>query len=429
MELGASRKLAGKEWMIPVLPANLAAGPLSTFIALYILKVGGNALSVAYTFTLASAIAIPSVFVWGYLTDLLNRRRSLIIFSYLFTAILILSLFFIKSIYAIALIYAAITFVWSASGVPLNLLVMDNQNRNEWAKDFSLLQMISGIGTTLGLLVSWVVTGVSTLNMLLIVLAAFALLSALLAARLIIEPTMSRIKIDLRDGIHSFMYRLVAIPNMLIRIPHPEVIKNFFKFKHLGSVEKNFIIFFYIVSFIFFFGTAVFNTEYTVGLKIYGMSESTIFLLGVMAMIAQTAIFYYYDKLTTGCNETAIAVASLFSRGASYLAIGILFLLFAQSPIFYLGNFIFYTFAIGVAYAIYYPASYNMLFKTLDGHKNGSAMGIYGAVAGGGTLIGTFTSGIFSVDYGFGMTFVIAALLMYSCSYLFKILPKTTIVS
>ena len=63
MELEASRKISGKKWMIPVLPANLAAGPLSTFIALYILQVGGDALSVAYTFTLASAIAIPSVFV------------------------------------------------------------------------------------------------------------------------------------------------------------------------------------------------------------------------------------------------------------------------------------------------------------------------------------------------------------------------------
>ncbi len=429
MELEAIRKLSGKKWMIPVLPANLAAGPLSTFIALYILQVGGDALSVAYTFTLASAIAIPSVFVWGYLTDLLNRRKTLIIFSYLFTAALILSLFFVKSIYAVALIYASITFVWSASGVPLNLLVMDNQNKNEWAKDFSLLQMISGIGTTIGLLVSWIVTGVSTLSMLLIVLALFALLSALLAAKLIIEPKMSRIRIDLYEGVHSFMYRLVAIPNMLIRIPHPAGIKNFFKFRGLGSIERNFIIFFYVVSFIFFFGTAVFNTEYTVGLKIYGMTESTIFLIGLIAMAAQTVIFYYYDRLTKDRDGAAIAVAALFSRGASYLAIGVIFLFFVNGPVFYVSNFIFYTFAIGIAYAIYYPASYDMLFKTLGGRKKGSAMGVYGAIAGIGTLTGTFASGIFSVDYGFGMTFIIAALLMYSCSYLFKILPKSTMIS
>ena len=306
---------------------------------------------------------------------------------------------------------------------------MDNQDRNEWAKDFSLLQMISGVGTTVGLLVSWIVTGVSTLSMLLIVLAAFALMSALLAARLIIEPTKARMKIDIHDGIHSFMYRLIAIPNMLIRIPHPEVIKRFFRFRSLKSIERNFIIFFYVVSFIFFFGTAVFNTEYVVGLKIYGMTESTIFLIGLLGMIAQTVIFYYYGRLTKGYEETYIAVASLFGRGSSYLAMGILFLFFASSPLFYVGNFVFYMLAIGVAYALYYPASYDMLFKTLDGHKNGSAMGVYGAIAGIGTLTGTFASGIFTVDYGFGATFVIAAMLMYSCSYLFKILPKSTMVS
>lgn len=426
MEIKASARLGGNAWMLPVLPANLAAGPLSTFIALYILQIGGGILNVAYTLTLASAIAIPSVFLWGYLTDILNRRKMLIVLSYLLTALLILSLFFIKNIYAVASIYAAITFVWSASGVPLNLLVMENQDKNEWAKNFSLLQTISGIGTTLGLLVSWIVTGVSTLNMLLVVLAAFAFLSAFLAARLISEPKISKMKMSLHDGIHSFMYRLVAIPNMLIRIPHPEAIKNLFRFKGLKSIQKNFVMVFYIISFVFFFGTAVFNTEYVVGLKLYGMSESIIFLLSLIGMVAQTTIFFYYGKLTKDHEEAAVAVSSLFGRGSSYLAMGVIFLFFTRGPIFYIGNFLFYMIAIGIAYALYYPTSYDMLFKTLDGRGKGSAMGLYGAIAGVGTLTGTFASGILSLDYGFGMTFIIAALLMYSCSYMFKILPKPT---
>ena len=171
MQDGAVERKGGILWMLASLPANVAAGPLSLLVTLYILELGGGALNVAYAMTLSSAITIPSVFLWGYITDLLNRRRVFIVVSYLSTALLILSLFFVKSVFAVTIIYAAVAFTWAANGAPLNLLVMENAEENRWARNFSVLQTISGAGATLGYLIAWIVTGVSTLNMLLAILA------------------------------------------------------------------------------------------------------------------------------------------------------------------------------------------------------------------------------------------------------------------
>lgn len=425
MQDGAVERKGGILWMLASLPANVAAGPLSLLVTLYILELGGGALNVAYAMTLSSAITIPSVFLWGYITDLLNRRRVFIVVSYLSTALLILSLFFVKSVFAVTIIYAAVAFTWAANGAPLNLLVMENAEENRWARNFSVLQTISGAGATLGYLIAWIVTGVSTLNMLLLVLASSALASSVMAAKLIEEPTAASIRTALQDGVHAFVYRIISIPNMLIRIPSPTNIKNLFKFKGFASIEKEFVLVFYLISFIFFFGSSIFNTEYPVGLKLSGMSEALIFFLSLLAMIVQVTIFYYYDKLTVNKNSKKIATLSLVGRGGAYAAMGLMFI-FIRGLSFYVGNFIFYIFAIGVAYSIYYPTSYSILFKTLAGKKKGSSIGIYSAVIGLGTLSGALISGAMSVAFGFGITFVFAGGLMLLCGYMFRLLPKIT---
>ena len=409
-------------WMYASLPGALASGPLSTLITLYILKIGGGILNVAYAITLSSAITIPAVFLWGYVTDLLNKRKVLIVLSYLFTSFLIFSLFFIKNVAGATLVYAAIAFVGAASGAPLNLLVMETGEKDRWAHNFSILQMISGIGSTVGLLVAWVVTGVSTLNVLLIVLAGSALISAVLAAKLIKDPKKLGTSISLYDGAQAFVYRLVAMPGMIIKIPNPENIRNIFKFHGFASNEKRFVLVFYLISFIFFFSSAIFNTEYAVSLNFGGFSESLIFFLMLISMVVQTSIFYYYDRFTKSINNMVVSSISLLGRGSGYIFVG-LFFVFFRGIAFIAGNFIFYILASGIAYAIYYPTSYAMLFKTLAGKRKGSTMGVYSAVIGVGTLAGALVSGGLAVAYGFGMTFIIAGGMTMLASYMFRFLP------
>ncbi len=409
--------------MFASMPANVALGPLSTLIALYILQIGGGILNVAYAITLSSAITIPAVFLWGYVTDFLNKRKVLIVLSYLLTSFLILSLFFIKNVAGVTLIYAAIAFVGAATGAPMNLLVMETGEKTKWAHNFSVLQMIGTIGSTLGLLASWVVTGVSTLSILLLVLTVSSFISAFLAMILIKDPKTVGKSVSLYDSTQSFLYQLVAIPFMLIKIPNPENIKNFFRFHGFASVEKQFVLIFYLISFIFFFGSAIFNTEYPVGLNLGGVSGSLVFFLMLVSSAIQVVAFKYYDRFTKGFNNRFVSTMSLLGRGLAYIFIG-LFFLFLKGLALYAGNLVFFIIGSGVAYAVYYPTSYAILFKTLAGKSKGSTMGIYSAVVGVGTLAGALVSGVLSVSYGFGATFAIAGVFMLLGGYMFKLLPK-----
>jgi MFS family permease len=70
--------------------------------------------------------------------------------------------------------------------------------------------------------------------------------------------------------------------------------------------------------------------------------------------------------------------------------------------------------AAGLAYAVYYAASNVMVFNTLGRSGQGSALGIYSALVGFATMLGSFMSGFISFYIGFYVTFIVAGVLMAS---------------
>lgn len=405
--------------MLSVIPANIAYGPLSILVTLYILKLGGGILDVSYAITLSGMISIPAVFLWGFITDIVNKRKALIVFPYFFTGILIAGLLFVKSIYGVIALYAVISFVNAATGAPINLLIMENGKRNGWTHSFSLLQTLASLGATVGYVVAWAITGVASLGMLIVVLAVASVASALIAARTISEPASLRKRVSINKSMNYFLYRLVGIPHMVVRIPNPMNIRKWFEFRDIAGGKRNLVIAFYAISFIFFFGSSVFNTEYPVGLKIGGLTESAIFFVVLSAMVIQTLTFYYYDKFTKNLNLKAASWLALLLRGFSYVVIGIAFVSLRGFD-FFTGNFLFYIMASGVAYAIYYPTSYAILFKTLGSKGRGSAIGIYSSLIGIGSFTGSLVSGWLAVAYGFGPTFVVGGALTLACSMMYR---------
>ena len=406
-------------WMYPTIPANLAIGPLSTLIPLYILQLGGGILDVSYAITIASMVVIPSLFFWGYVTDLLNKRRLLIVLPYMASTVLLASLFLVKSIPGVILLYALIAFINVASTAPLNMLVMDNSAKEKWSHNFSKLQMMISLGTTIGLVVASIVTGFTSLANLIIVLSASSLFSAILALKLIKEPKVATKAISVSKDMHSFINRIVVTPMLLMRVPHWRDLKNMFNLNTLKRIEKDFIVEFYVISFIFYLGTSVFNTEYPVGLKLSGLSESSIFFVILFGMIVQTIVFYDYDYFAKRTAKRLISYSSLLLRGGSYFMIGALFLIFSGS-VFSIGNLIFYCLASGVAYSIYYTVTYTIFFDSLSGENKGTTMGIYSGLAGVGTFLGALISGGIAVAYGFAPVFMFAGALMFLCAVLFR---------
>jgi MFS family permease len=73
-------------WIYSVLPLNIALGPVSTFVQLYILELHGTVIDIGLAVTLFNAVSIPASMIWGFATDRIPRRKPLIIGSYLAVA-------------------------------------------------------------------------------------------------------------------------------------------------------------------------------------------------------------------------------------------------------------------------------------------------------------------------------------------------------
>jgi len=71
-----------------------------------------------------------------------------------------------------------------------------------------------------------------------------------------------------------------------------------------------------------------------------------------------------------------------------------------------------------LAYAIYYTSSNTMIFNTLGAKNQGSRLGVYSALVGVATMIGSFVSGYFSFYFGFLATFLLAAVCLAGCALL-----------
>jgi predicted MFS family arabinose efflux permease len=91
-----------------------------------------------------------------------------------------------------------------------------------------------------------------------------------------------------------------------------------------------------------------------------------------------------------------VGVSSYFLVGLPYLEV----------------NLIFYPLAARIAYAAYFAASNVMVFDTLGADKQGSMLGVYSALVGLATMVGSLVSGFISYYAGYSTTFVVAGIFL-----------------
>lgn len=412
----------GIRWMYATLPANVVTGSLSTLISLYILSLGGGVIEVSEATIVSAAITVPAVFLWGFITDMLNQRKVFILFAYAATTLSLVLLYIANTSIGVIGVYALITFVSAATAAPINLMVMETGIKSRWPANFAALQTIAAVGTTLGLVIGFVLAWDYGLHSVIIALGVSSLISTLMALKMVTEPAHEEKRMSISQEVHSFLYRVASMPGVLIRIPNPRNLRSVFGFGGLRKLERNFVIVFYVISFIFFFGTGIFNTEYSAALNLEGLNESVVFFVIFIAMVVQAVMLHYYSKFTINSDKKAVSSASLVMRGAGYAIVGISFL-FMKGTLFLVFNILFYTLASGIAYSLYYPTAYGIFFETLSQNNRGRTIGIYTAIVGLGTLAGAYVSGAASVALGFGYTFVLAALFMIIGGIMFSALP------
>ncbi len=418
----AKKDEGGTRWFYSQLPVDIATGPVGTLIALYILELHGTVIDVGLATTLYSAVSIPAAILWGYVTDRFQSRKTILVLSSVAVSANLVLLPLVKSISGAALVSALFSLVSSASATPANLLIMETQRKSHWASAFAKFSMISSIGTTLGLVLGVAWSDFLPVSQFALPLSVLSLVSAVLSVIMIKEPAFPFEREFIVLQKRSLQQRLLAIPLIFLRIPNLVDFKGVFK--GLRSTLTRQLPLLYLSIFVFYLASGLFNTSFVPSLRAAGLSASEVFLLSMLAMVAQTASFYFAGPYVEKRDLRKAAVAGLLIRCACYAGIGALVGL--TRGLSYLGGtVVLYPMAGGLAFAIYYTSSNTMIFNTLGAKNQGSRLGVYSALVGVATMIGSLVSGYVSFYFGFASTFVLAAGCLVVCASLVPVISAS----
>jgi MFS family permease len=385
----------------------MATGPVGTFAQLYILQLHGSVIDIGLAATLFAAASIPAAIFWGFVTDRMHTRKSLIVLSYVLIAFLLFSFLWVQTIYGIILLYSIFSFLSAAFATPLNLLIMESQPKASWASAFAQFSMVSSTGVTLGLLLSVAWSGFFPLQLLVITLGALSLLSAALSIQMIKEPIAIFERSMIAMVSQSFYHFILALPLLFLKIPKLMDFRRVFRSVKFGLTREPALIYSSIGA--FYFASGVFNTSLIPSLTSANISNSQVFLVSLAGMVVQVIAFNYLGRRIQDRGVRHTAVQGLVWRAICYGGLAVSVFYFVGLPYLALA-LILYPLASGVAYAYYYAASNIMVFNTLGKSNQGAALGVYSAVVGLSTMVGSFISGFISFYVGYYATFFAAAL-------------------
>ncbi len=365
--------------------------------------------------------------IWGFATDKVHRRKPIIAYSFVLVGVDLAALFFTRSVFGVGLVYSLFGLFASASATPYNLLIMETQPKNSWASAFAIFSMIGTLGNVFGLLLSLVWVAFLPFQWLVIPLSALCLVSAALAVLQIEEPSFvfEREMIVLQKP--SFSQRLLALPLMFLHVPRVQDFQRVFNGLRHDLTSQVPILYLSIVAFNIAGG--IFNTSLTPSMSRNGLSQSDIYAVYLVAMFIQVIAFRYAAPYIARRTLIKTSVGGLVLRSICYAAMGIS--VYVVSGIWYfVPSIIFYPIAAGIAYAVYYTASSTMVFNSLGSKGHGSSLGVYSALVGVASMLGSLISGFTSVYLGYYVTFMLAAFFLVLAAVLtarlarFEQLPK-----
>ncbi len=416
-----SEKTKRTKWVHAVLPFYIALGPVGTLVQLLILSLNGSVIDVSIAVTLFNAVSVPAAVFWGFVTDRFHRRKPIIAASCLVTAGILVSFLFARTGYVISLLYALFSFVSSASTTPLNLLIMETEQKQKWATAFAKFSMVVSIGQTVGLFLSVFWGFFFSLVYLVVPLAVLSVISAGLSVLMIKEPSVIFEREVMVMSKPSFFHRLKVLPFLFLRVPRLSDFKRFFR--DIKYELTRYVPILYFSIFMFYFASGIFNTSIVPSLQANSVSSFLIFLVTTIVMIVQIISFKYAGPYIERKSPVKAAVGGLVLRSAGYGLMGLSLFLFSGWG-FLASILIFYSLAGGIAYSVYYTASNTMVFNALGKSRQGSSLGVYSALVGVATMVGSLVSGFTSFFLGFSATFIIAALCLVIAAWLASLLKQ-----
>ncbi|MGC8995820.1 MAG: MFS transporter [Thermoplasmata archaeon] len=407
------------KWAYAILFSSMAQGPISTILTLYLISnplLKDAEIYISIMMSGGTIASVISTYLFGKITDRINNKNYIIIFSFTGVTLSILIFLFLSNPIFIIINYFLYSFFSSASSAPINIIIMETIEENLWKKAFSNLQFASSFGSTLGFIISFAFTLNFYVLSLLYISFILSIISLILL--IILLPKTKR-KIDRKEfllNIYVYMSRLFYNPFLYVRLTNESIWKTI-KNLNFKKIKNNNITYLSIATFIFYIGSGLFNTMYPAALKVKTNSDFLSFLILSIGMIIQTLSYLLIWKKTKFFAKSDNLIKAIFGRGISYFIISFTFLL--PFPIFMGLNILFYPIAAGLAFSIFYTVSNIIAFEIIGNNARGRKMGLYTSMIQIGVFVGSFLSGYITENFGYTVDFLLASISVFLSSAFF----------
>jgi MFS family permease len=391
---------------------KISFGLLSVLLPLYLTQaISGGTLPVWGLITsIATFIAIPFSFLWGYLCDATRRYRFFILLSFSAVTSLLYLFSVTTDLLLLGIVYVFIA-VFQVAFVPSkNVLIAENYSHRDWKHGFAYYAALTESGWLAGLFLGFLLTlwGFSSATLLTICIA-LSFLSFMLSAIFVTDPAL------------IFERGLVAIERSFSLVQRGVDLLSRLNFDRHDSGELTRENVYALCFGLMFFSLA--TSMFITPLPIFfatslTLPTSTVFALFLVNSLGCLIGYVLMKRNHNNIKETSTTTWASLLRGI---------LVFALLLVGYLS----FTWAIllsilvlalsGFVYALYSVSVLSLSMEVIPRGKTG----LFTALLGAGSGIGCLTGPIIAENFGFSYAFIASATCFLISYVAFKIFTRS----
>jgi MFS family permease len=402
-------------WYYTFLPYNVGGGATSPMIPLFVTEgLKGTVAQVGIISAITSVASVPANIIWGNLSDTTKKRKVFVLIGFLGLAIALalMGLSMDMGTYYFAnFIQGAI----AAAAAPVStVLILEIFAKNEWAKRIGDFSKVAGIGWVAGLILGTLWLSIATnagstevaMRALFLISSALCVLSVILAVKWVPEPEK---KIDRSEIVTVTKVPAISFergryaPTRLMHIIRISA-------KNLSPVNftRNLKVY-YAVVLLAFTGFLTFYVGFPIFLtQTVGLSVSEVFVVYVASALVSAMTYSLAGKWTGTFGGKRMQELAFAGRILLFPAVFLLTLLDLPHLALLVLLCALHS-LIGFCWANLSVAGNTIVCNLAYCEFRTESLGMYNAIQGIGTIIGSLLGGFVANYYGYLPTFIIAS--------------------
>jgi MFS family permease len=400
-------------WLLGFFLHEMAFGLLSIFLPLYVTSslVGGSLAEFGIMVSLATFLAIPFSYLWGYACDKTGRYKPFILLSFGTVGILLYAFSATTNITLLTALYALVAVFHVAHEAPKNVLIAEWHSREEWAKSFASYELLTELGAMIGLALGFIMALSGFAGSLILLLCSILNIAAFISSALFLaDPPMI-----LERGLAS-MERTLNFAQRGIKI----MLRRDEGYTLTEQLRSENATAYYIGLILFSLATSTMFTPLPVFFsKQLALASSTVLAVFIVNA-AGGCVGYYFarNKTQTEPNSEKRTVTRIaLTRGL--LALGLITVaLYVSTLTTALGIVI--VVAMGFAYALFYASTLSISMEVLPQGK----AGLFNVLVGVGGAIGCLIGPVVANTFGFLYVFLASGAIFLLSHIAFRIFAQ-----